>query len=291
MNEQVRSAIQDSDLILIGIGEEFSPKLPDFSGPVSLTPYFHSLSYAAIPDEHPVIQAYQQLSRLVQRKSCFVVTLNTDDLVFRSGFDPQQIVAPCGSMSKLQCDSHITEAGPIWQRMADQIRQIRSTDSRLTNPLPDNGRTCAQDSCCSKSAKEYDPSWLAEQLLHLNARQAKQLLDSCSLCPTCQKPLSFHTIETDGYLESGYLPQWERYKKWLSCTLNKKLCVLELGVGFSFPQIIRWPFTRTAFYNKKATFIRVHSRFPQLEAELSDKGISVGQSPVSFFAPEANTAL
>ena len=32
---------------------------------------------------------------------------------------------------------------------------------------------------------------------------------------------------------------WEKYLHWLSFTLNQKLCVLELGVGFAHPQLVR----------------------------------------------------
>ena len=111
---------------------------------------------------------------------------------------------------------------------------------------------------------------------------AQKILGKFAVCPECGKLLMPHTIQNNGYLESGYLPQWESYKKWLATTLNKKLCVLELGVGFQYPQVIRWPFERTAFYNKKAVFVRVHSRFPQIEAELADKAVTVKKSPVKL---------
>lgn len=91
------------------------------------------------------------------------------------------------------------------------------------------------------------------------------MVSKYAVCPTCGAPLNFHTIANPDYLENGYLPQWEHYKKWLTATLNKKLCILELGVDFTFPQVIRFPFEKTAFYNKKAVFVRVNSRFPQLE--------------------------
>ena len=43
---------------------------------------------------------------------------------------------------------------------------------------------------------------------------------------------------------------WEKYLHWLSFTLNQKLCVLELGVGFAHPQLVRFPFEKTAYFNK-----------------------------------------
>ena len=82
------------------------------------------------------------------------------------------------------------------------------------------------------------------------------------------------------------MADWERYRKWLSCTLNKKLCILELGVGFQYPSVIRWPFEKTAFLNNKASFVRVNSKFFQLSEELKGKAISIPQNPLVLLKGE-----
>ena len=77
---------------------------------------------------------------------------------------------------------------------------------------------------------------------------------------------------------------WDKYLHWLSFTLNQKLCVLELGVGFAHPQMIRLPFEKTVYFNQKARYIRVSEKFPQLSAEIADRGIAVKENPVTLFA-------
>ena len=76
---------------------------------------------------------------------------------------------------------------------------------------------------------------------------------------------------------------WDKYLHWLSFTLNQKLCVLELGVGLAYPQLIRFPFEKTAYFNKKACYIRVSGKFPQLSAEIADRGEAVKEDPVTLF--------
>ena len=76
---------------------------------------------------------------------------------------------------------------------------------------------------------------------------------------------------------------WDRYLHWLSFTLNQKLCVLELGVGFAHPNLIRFPFEKTVYFNKKARYIRVSEKFPQLSAEIADRGEAVKEDPVTLF--------
>lgn len=94
-------------------------------------------------------------------------------------------------------------------------------------------------------------------------------------CPHCGKPLVFNSIVHENYIEEGYLPQWEKYTKWLQGTVNKKLCILELGVGMHLPNVIRWPFEKVAFYNQKASFFRINEKLYQLTEEIGDKGISI----------------
>lgn len=92
----------------------------------------------------------------------------------------------------------------------------------------------------------------------------------------------FNRIDTPGYKEEGYLPQWEKYTKWLQGTLNRKLCILELGAGMEYPTVIRFPFEKVAYFNQKARFYRVHSRLYQMTAELKEKGVSIQANPEEF---------
>lgn len=86
----------------------------------------------------------------------------------------------------------------------------------------------------------------------------------------------------------GEAPQsWDKYLHWLSFTLNQKLCVLELGVGFKNPDVIRFPFERTSYFNQKSRYIRINETFPQLSAEIADRGVSIKRNPVEFFTEEA----
>lgn len=75
---------------------------------------------------------------------------------------------------------------------------------------------------------------------------------------------------------------WDRYLHWLSFTLNQKLCILELGVGFAHPEMIRFPFEKTCYFNQKSRYIRVHKKFPQLSAEIAERGVSVQEDPAVF---------
>lgn len=102
-------------------------------------------------------------------------------------------------------------------------------------------------------------------------------------CPHCRAPLTGNTIEAENYIEEGYLPQWNSYTSWLGGTLNKKLLILELGVGFGAPTVIRWPFEKTVSINQKAHMYRIHGKYAQLSEEIKGKADSISADSVEFF--------
>lgn len=101
-------------------------------------------------------------------------------------------------------------------------------------------------------------------------------------CSVCGEKLRFNQLGVDRYAEEGYLERWSEYTKWLQGTVNKKLCVLELGVGLEYPTVIRFPFEKIIFYNQKAFLYRVHPTLYQLGEEIADKGLGIKENPVDF---------
>lgn len=105
------------------------------------------------------------------------------------------------------------------------------------------------------------------------------------LCSKCKKEMYINIRSKEHpetYNENGYLPQWEKYQKWLSCTLNRKLVILELGEGFKCPSLFRWPFEKTVFFNQKAKLIRVHESLWQIGEEIKDRAICVPMNAKDF---------
>lgn len=101
-------------------------------------------------------------------------------------------------------------------------------------------------------------------------------------CENCGGKLRFNQLGVQRYAEEGYLEQWNVYTKWLQGTVNKKLCMLELGAGMAYPGIIRFPFEKMAYYNRKAFLCRVHPQLYQLGEEIGDRGFGIAEDPVDF---------
>ncbi len=102
------------------------------------------------------------------------------------------------------------------------------------------------------------------------------------ICPHCGAPLTGNTREAETYIEEGYLPQWQKYTAWLAMTMNRELLVLELGEGFKVPTVIRWPFEKTVYFNRKSRMYRVHQTLSQVTEEIGDRAEAVGENSVDW---------
>ncbi len=131
---------------------------------------------------------------------------------------------------------------------------------------------------CENSLQPID----AEDSLKIADYVKQGLEPELGVCSVCGASMVLNNVYAGKYDEEGYLKDWTKYTKWLQGTLNKKLCILELGVNLVFPTIIRWPFEKVAFYNQKATFIRVNENLYHMSEELKEKGIAVAQNSIDW---------
>lgn len=121
-----------------------------------------------------------------------------------------------------------------------------------------------------------------EDIIYLQNAIQKNEEPTLTKCPVCGAPMVLNNVYATNYDENGYLQNWAIYKKWLQGTINKNVCIIELGVGLVFPSVIRWPFEKVAFYNQKAVFVRVNERLYHMSEELKDKGVSVAQNAIDW---------
>lgn len=253
--ELLSKEIEEAQVVLVGIGEEFNEgfedigKFPelmsaleevDTNPTLEWTVPFLEKCYIKRHNEGRIVDAYRALYGLIKDKDYFIVTTCIDGNIDKINFDKERIVEPCGSYKALQCSKKCN---------SDLISSENFTDFVFQAILDGVG------------------------------------LDSSErpVCHLCGEPMAFNNILCESnYVEEGYKPQWEKYTNWLQHTLHKKVCILELGVGMNLPGIIRWPFEKIAFYNEKASFFRVNEQLYHMTKELENKGVSIAANAVDF---------
>lgn len=70
------------------------------------------------------------------------------------------------------------------------------------------------------------------------------------------------------FVEDAYWhTQAERFQEFVEKAFERKLLLLEFGVGFNTPVIIRFPFEKIALAAPQATLVRFNRDYPQLQFE------------------------
>lgn len=158
------------------------------------------------------------------------------------------------------------------------IHQNGMQEERIVCPMGDLEYLQCKNACCEdlyKSNYVFQQGSDTVSILE-NYRKGKYI------CPKCGEKLIFNYYQKNNYVEARYLDNWNAYQIWLQKTLNRKLLILELGVGLEYPQVIRFPFEKVAFYNQKSYFIRVHHRLPQIVKEIKERSKSISQNSIEF---------
>ncbi|MBQ8712205.1 MAG: Sir2 silent information regulator family NAD-dependent deacetylase [Prevotella sp.] len=82
------------------------------------------------------------------------------------------------------------------------------------------------------------------------------------------KPIAMNLRCDDTFVEDEHWhKQAQHYQQFVEKAYNKRLLLLEFGVGFNTPVIIRFPFERIAAQFPQATLVRFNRDYPQLTTE------------------------
>ena len=128
-----------------------------------------------------------------------------------------------------------------------------------------------ENACHNKlyNNKELVRKWLE------NTKDCKIPSTLVPKCPICGKNMEMNLRKDANFVQdNNWHKQSENYEKFLNNNQNKKLVLLEIGVGFNTPGIIRFPFEQMTYDNLKTTLIRINKDYSQTILEIKNKTIS-----------------
>lgn len=265
------NSLKEAEAVAVGIGNEFSVNKLDavaenevykaykLSGIEDVLDdkmvqyvinsiYYHELKSGDNAYINERIQAYNKIAEALLGVNYFVITTSNDGLIYYSELDNMKIAAPCGDVLRLQKECDCQDEGEYMVVSAkEQLEHIYNVMLGMKEDF-----------------------------------SIVKLKEAIPKCRRCNKEFDFNIYGKDNYNESGYMDGWKNYTMWLQRTLNRKFVLLELGVDFSVPTVIRWPFEKIALLNNKAMLYRVNGKFPQLPMEMGDKGVSINEDSYEY---------
>lgn len=94
-------------------------------------------------------------------------------------------------------------------------------------------------------------------------------------CPKCGAPLVPNLRCDNSFVEKPHIHNLTSYETFLEESLDQQLVLLELGVGYNTPLIIRYPFEAITNKYTNATLIRMNNTCAAVPKEIEDKSISL----------------
>ncbi len=254
-SDNIRKRIEDAEMVLVGLGEEFQcpadiRKLPEYekgketlhtAGMLWLLPAWDDYCERRSNADTGVV--LEKFADILAEKNYFVISVAMNASIANTPWKTGGLVMPCGGPAKLQCAADCGKAPVL---------------------LSDEDRCLLEEVMGDLYAEKFSPDKLGR----------------FGNCEECGNPMVLNNIYAENYDEKGYLEQWSVYMKWLQGTLNRKVVILELGVGMKFPTVIRFPFEKATFFNQKAEFYRINEKLYHLTEELRGKGQGISQNAI-----------
>lgn len=119
----------------------------------------------------------------------------------------------------------------------------------------------------------HDKLYYNEDLVREMAQQTKDCRIPSGLvprCPVCGGKMDVH-VRKDRYFvqDNQWYASYERYQDYMEKACDGKTLLLELGVGFNTPSIIRFPFEKLAVQKRNVTLVRINKDYPNTQNRMT----------------------
>ena len=114
---------------------------------------------------------------------------------------------------------------------------------------------------CSEAChnKLYDDTELVNRMIEKTDCNLKIPTNLVPICPVCKERMEVN-LRKDAYFvqDENWYKQSKAYEDFVNNAKDKKVILLELGVGFNTPIIIRFPFEQMTMQNKNWNLVRIN---------------------------------
>ena len=192
---------------------------------------------------------YEDLYELVKDRDYFVLTTNVDHCFQKAGFDRHRLFYTQGDYGLFQC------SGPCCQKTYDNESVVRRMVEAQGCVISESGTLSLPEGTVPEMAV---PSELVPY------------------CPKCGRPMSMNLRSDDSFVEDeGWHRAAGRYSDFLRRHRNGKVLLLEAGVGFNTPTIVKYSFWRIAYEWEKAVYACLNYEEAFAPDEIKKKSICI----------------
>lgn len=197
---------------------------------------------------NPPKPVYEKLFEIVKGKDYFVITTNVDHCFQKASFDKKRLFYTQGDYGLFQCSK------PCHKKTYDNEEVIRKMLLAQGFSFTEDGTLFIPEDA---TLKMEIPSALIP------------------VCPICGEPMVMNLRADDRFVEDdGWHEAAERYQNFLR-SRKGKILLLELGVGYNTPVIIKYPFWQMTAKNPDATYACINYGDIYAPEEIKEKSILI----------------
>lgn len=122
----------------------------------------------------------------------------------------------------------------------------------------------------------YDNEELVKKMIKQTDSNLRIPSELVPVCPVCGEKMEVN-LRKDAYFvqDNTWYEQNRAYDNFVESMKEKKVVLLELGVGFNTPTIIRFPFEQMTLQNKNWNLVRINKDNITTWFDIDDKAILV----------------
>lgn len=206
---------------------------------------------------------YSALFDLIKDKDYFVITTNVDHQFQLAGFDKARLFYMQGDYGLFQCS------------------------------VPCSNKTYDNKDLILKMLKSQNFIDEKNGQLEISEKsQWKTSVDSALIpkCPVCGREMAMNLRADDKFVQDdGWYAHARAYQNFADKATDKKLVLLEIGVGYNTPAIIKYPFERMAYFLKCTNLIRINKDYAVCPDKISHKTILFNEDVFDILKNLKNT--
>lgn len=112
-----------------------------------------------------------------------------------------------------------------------------------------------------------------------NTKDCRIPSDLVMKCPVCGGNMDMNLRKDANFVQDkNWYVQAKKYEEFINNAKDKKMVLLEIGVGFNTPGIIRFPFERMIEENEDTYLVRINKEYPSAILDISDKLVSFNEN-------------
>jgi len=120
----------------------------------------------------------------------------------------------------------------------------------------------------------YDNLEMVQRMLaNLDDSKLRVREEDVPRCPNCGDYLERNLRRDARFVEEPWMEKQGDFADFVNHSTGGRLVLLELGVGFNTPSVIRWPFERITAQHPQATLIRINLDDARVPGKIAAKSI------------------